>query len=105
MIAFQEDNNLGTTGNGSFDTSSTTKRIIDPPPHNRAYMQHHTAFLENYFRKVSNGKRVVKSTVLDGVYRVSHEMAYYSPARTSSNNIELGRLLEDAWKKVDSVSP
>ncbi len=104
MVEFQTDNNPGTTGDGTFDMGTISK-IVDPPPHDKAYVQNHMTFLENYFRKVSDGKQIIKTTVLDSVYRVHHDMAYYSPARSSTNNGELAKLVEDAWRKVDSVSP
>jgi hypothetical protein len=105
MVAFQEDNDSRTSGNGSFDLSSLNPGIIDPPPRNRNYFQDHLTFVGNYFRKASDGKCIVSGTVLDSVYRLPHLMQYYSPSRSSSNNIELGRLMEDAWKTVDSVTP
>ncbi|MBI4548844.1 MAG: hypothetical protein HY707_12750 [Ignavibacteriae bacterium] len=105
MIAFKEDNDSRTTGNGSFEMTTPARTIIDPPPHDRAYVQQHITFVENYFRKVSDGKMIIQATVLDSVYRLADSMRAYSPPRTSTNNIELGRLMHDAWRLVDSLTP
>ena len=105
MVAFAEDTDPRTTGNGSFDLSTTSEKILDPPPHDKEYVQNHLTFVENYFRKVSDGKHVITAVILDSVYRLDHPIPYYSPLRTSTDNIELGRLMEDAWKTVDLVSP
>jgi VCBS repeat protein len=105
MAAFQEDADSRSSGTGSFDTSSTTKRWLDPPPHDRAYVQQHLTFLENYFRRVSHGKLIVKADVLDPVYRLPFQMRHYSPPRGSTDNAELGLLMQDAWHLVDSTTP
>jgi hypothetical protein len=105
MIAFQEDTEPRTSGSGSFDTTIATKKIIDPAPHDRQYVVNHMMFAENYFRKVSNGKLIVATTVLNNVYRLAQQMASYSPPRSSTNNIEVGRLMQDAWHLVDSLTP
>ena len=105
MVAFQEDAEPRTTGNGSFDTTHSTQKIIDPSPHDRKYIQNHMLLAENYFRKASSGAFIVKATVIDTVYRLAKHMASYSPPRTSTNNIELGFLMQDVWHLVDSVSP
>lgn len=105
MIAFQEDNDSRTSGNGTFDLSIPTRNLVDPPPHDKSYFEHHLTFARNYFRKSSNGKFTVVGTVLDSVYRLPNLMRYYSPSRNSTDNRELGLLFQDAWKLVDSVTP
>ncbi|HTK81377.1 MAG TPA: hypothetical protein VL633_03725 [Bacteroidota bacterium] len=105
MIAFQEDNEPRTSGTGSFDTTISTRKIIDPPPHNLAYVQNHLTFAENYFQKASNGKLVVAPTILPGVYRLAQKMASYSPPRSSTTNLQIGNLMQDAWHLVDSLTP
>lgn len=105
LVEFQPDNEPRTTGNGTFDLSQPVKPIIDPPPHNKSYTEYHMTFVENYFRKVSGGKFIVKATVLDSVYRLQHPMAYYSPPRSSTNNAQLGYLTTDTWHTVDSLTP
>ena len=74
MIQFQEDNDARTSGNGRFVASSPIDSIIDAPPRNRRYFQDHLKFLENYFRKVSKGKTIVRSTVVDSVFTLSTVM-------------------------------
>jgi hypothetical protein len=105
MVEFQEDSDSRTSGNGRFDLRTTPLRIIDPPPHDRSYFQHHVQFVENYFRRVSKGRLIVEGTVLDSVYRLPHQMATYSPPRTGTNIAELGRLVHDTWRTVDSLTP
>jgi len=104
MFAFQEDSDDRTTGSGSFDLGTSLKKIIDPPPHDGAYFQKHLEFLENYYRKVSHGKLIVKGTMLEGVYRLANKMQYYSPQKNSTANAELGKLMQDAWRNADSLS-
>ncbi|MBI1804024.1 MAG: hypothetical protein HY033_07980 [Ignavibacteriae bacterium] len=106
MVAFQEDNDSRTTGNGSFNLSDTLGRILDAPPHNKEYFHQHLEFAQNYFRKVSDGKlQIVKLALTDSVYRLPYPMQHYSPARSSTTNAELGMLVEDAWHLIDSVTP
>lgn len=105
MIQFQEDSDDRTTGTGSFDLSAPGQNIIDAPPHDKAYFQYHLDFLRNYYRKSSDGRLIVQGTILDSVYRLDHPMAYYSPPAGSTTNEEFGRLVEDAWHRVDSVTP
>jgi hypothetical protein len=62
-------------------------------------------FVENYFRKVSYGRRIIQTTLLDSVYRLSHQMQYYSPPRGSSANREVGLLMQESWHLVDSLTP
>lgn len=104
MVEFQTDLEPRTTGNGTFDLTVTPQAVIDPPPHNRSYAVNHVIFAENYFRKVSNGKLIVKATVLDSIYTLAQPMVYYSPGRASQNNYELGLLTQDVWHTVDSLT-
>lgn len=103
MVDFLEDNDSRTSGNGKFDLSAADS-IIDSPPHNKEYFQDHLLFLENYWCKVTNGKLIVKSTVLDSVYHLPNQMQYYSPSRKSTNFAEAGKLVHDAWRLVDSLT-
>lgn len=105
MVDFKTDNDSRTTGNGQFDLSAWTSGLIDPPPHDRTYFQNHLAFVENYFRRVSDGRIVIQGTVLDSVYTLPNQMSYYSSPQTSATNIELGYLMNDTWHTVDSVTP
>ncbi len=104
MVDFLEDNDSRTSGNGKFDLSPADS-IIDSPPHNREYFQDHLFFLENYWRKVTNGKLIVKGYVLDSIYHLPNQMQYYSPPRKSTNFAEAGKLVHDTWMLVDSLTP
>lgn len=105
MIAFQEDADSRSNGTGSFDVSIPTRKLIDPPPHNKSYFEAHLLFARNYFEKSSNRKLVLTGSVLDSVYRLPNQMRYYSPPRNSADNRELGLLVQDSWRLVDSLTP
>lgn len=105
MVEFKTDNDSRTTGNGQFDLSAWTSGFIDPPPHDRAYFQNHLIFVENYFHRVSDGRLVIQGTVLDSVYTLPSQMSHYSSPRTSTDNIELGYLMNDTWHTIDSATP
>ncbi|TAK56133.1 MAG: hypothetical protein EPO24_11460 [Bacteroidetes bacterium] len=105
MVEFQPDDDSRTSGNGSFDRSDSVQKIIDPPPHNKAYFEQHVTFARNYFRKVSDEKFTVIGDVLDSVYMLPNKMQYYSPPRNSTGNTALGWLVHDTWRAVDSVTP
>ena len=101
MVQFQQDNDQRTSGNGQFIQSSPTDSIIDAPPHNTRYFRDHMTFVENYFRKASKGKVVIRSTVIDSVYTLPGVMAAYSPPKSGSN-IAVANLTKETWEKVDS---
>jgi len=105
MVEFLPDNDPLTTGNGLFDTSTTAGQFIDAPPRDRSYFQNHLLFLQNYWRKVTNGNLIVLGEVVDTVINLSHPMRFYSPPPGSGTNMELGMLIEDVWKRVDTVRP
>lgn len=102
MVQFQTDNDSRTSGNGQFDLSSSTERIIDAPPHDSAYVADHFAFAHDYFRKASNGKQSVRATVLGPVITLKKAMKEYAPV---SGNLPLGQLLSEAWTAADSIHP
>ncbi len=104
MVEFVEDDDGRTTGNGKFDLTHPTKNYLDAPPHDINYFKNHLKFVENYFRKVSDGKLKIQTNILDSVYELPHEMKYYSPSRNTKNNIELGYLIRDTWTLVDSLA-
>ncbi len=104
MVEFKEDNDPLTSGNGRFDNSKPSKPYLDAPPHDQAYFQNHITFLENYFRKSSNGKLKVTGTVLDSVFRLPNEMSFYSPPLRGEQNVELGYLAKDTWRLVDTLT-
>lgn len=103
MVEFTPDNDPLTTGNGLFDISTTAGQIIDPPPHDKAYFQRHLLFLGNYWKKVTNGKLIVLADVVDSVVRLPRVMRTYSPSPNSATNQELGQLVHDTWRAVDSL--
>ncbi len=105
MVAFTEDTDERTSGNGSFDLSDTVSRIIDPPPHNKEYFGHHLSFAENYYRKASDGKFIVVGDVMDSVFRLPKQMQEYSPPRNSTDYSNLGMMVSEAWHLIDSLTP
>lgn len=104
MVDFVEDTDNRTSGNGKFDLSAPDS-IIDSPPRNKNYFESHLQFLENYWRKVTNGKLIVKTSLLDSVFHLSQKMQYYSPPKTSATFSEIGNLVNETWRLVDSTTP
>ena len=89
-ISFQEDNNPGTTGNGSFLYSAPIdtcgKYTIDPIPHDRSYFESQLLAVSNYFKSVSYNKfgidmdnSMVYPISEEGSYVLSNQMNYYHP--------------------------
>jgi len=103
MVDFQESDDPRITGNGSFMLQAVPA-IIDPPPHDILYFSYKMQFVQNYFRRVSNGKLTVLGTVLNKVMTVSQQLQYYAPS-TSSNNHELAELAAESWTMADSAFP
>ncbi len=101
-VQFQTDTDTRTSGNGQFDLSTTTERIIDAPPHDSAYVADHFIFAQNYFSKASNGKQHIATTVLGKVITLKKAMKEYSPV---SGNLPLALLAEESWKAADSLYP
>jgi hypothetical protein len=101
-VQFQTDNDSRTSGNGQFDLSVSSERIIDAPPHDSAYVSDHFVFAENYFSKASNGKQHVRTTVLGKVITLKKLMKDYAPV---SGNLPLAQLIEEAWRAADSLYP
>ncbi len=106
-VAFQQDDDPTTTGDGTFDLSVPEDRtMIDPPPHNRSYFQDHLLFVRNYFRRISHGRLIVEADVFpkeqNTVYQLDQPMANYNP-NTSARDINegLARLLRDALQEAD----
>lgn len=104
MVEFVPDTDVRTTGNGRFDSTLTHPAIVDPPPHNAAYFNAKLRFVENYFRRVSDGKLIIQGDLLPNVLRVDRTMADYA-VQTSPTFRGLARLAVDAWHKADSASP
>ncbi|MEC7934899.1 MAG: hypothetical protein VX922_01760, partial [Candidatus Neomarinimicrobiota bacterium] len=89
-ISFQEDNNPGTTGNGSFLYSAPIdtcgKYTIDPVPHDRSYFESQLLAVSNYFKSVSYNNfgidmdnSMVYPISEEGSYVLSNQMNYYHP--------------------------
>lgn len=100
MVQFQSDADPLTSGDGRFDLSTASQRIIDAPPRDSAYFASHLLFARNYFRKASAGKQTIAATVLGSVFTLSKQMQQYSP-RTS--NLPIGQLIEESWQLADSA--
>jgi len=101
MVQFQPDNDGKTSGTGQFVIAPTPDSTLDAPPRDRQYFRDHLMFLENYYRKVSRGKVIVQTTLVDSVFTLPTVMATYSPPKNGSN-IAVANLARDTWGKVDS---
>ncbi len=102
MVQFQPDNDGKTTGSGQFVITPSADSTLDAPPRDRQYFRDHLAFLENYYRKVSRGKVIVQTTLIDSVITLPTVMATYSPPKNGSN-LAVANLARDAWRRVDSA--
>lgn len=107
MVEFQPDSNRFTSGNGTFNTGSipyleSPGTNIDALPHDREYFEAHLKFAENYFYKVSNGALIIDSQVLPNIYRLDHQMEYYSPTGLDPELNPLAQLVHDTWEKVSA---
>ncbi len=105
MVDFQPDTDLRTTGDGKFSLLPTTQRVMDPPPHDSAYFANKLLFLENYFRKSSNGKLIVTGEVFGQTITLSKQMSSFAPSRDGSNDRPLADLVVESWRKADSLYP
>jgi len=107
-VAFTPDNNLSTTGDGTFLTEPGEVLCdgfrVDPPPHNAPYFQAHLLAMANYFEQVSGG-HVTFDLAGSAVYPgpddstiVLGPMAGYRPATddADSSDILLAILARDA---------
>ena len=95
MVAFEEEENRLTTGNGTFDLPFLQRDdiIIDPLPHN-----------QNYFHTVSGGQLDIQYEVLPDVVPLSEPMRAYSPTgQTNDQNYKLANLARDAWTKAKDL--
>ena len=104
---FQPDDAETTTGDGTFDLSTSTDPFqIDPPPHNHSYFADHLVFLNNYYQKASHGALTIEGSVYplgqNDSYQLDEKMTDYNP-NTSADAINegLARLFRDAIMKAD----
>ena len=101
LVDFPASTDPRITGNGTFMLQSNPG-MVDPPPHDTTYFSYKMQFIQNYFKKVSNGKLIVVGTVLNRVLTVSKQMKSYAPSSTD-NNAGLAELAVEGWTKADSV--
>ena len=104
MVQFQPDEDSRTTGDGQFDLSDGEPDIINPPPHDAAYFEHHLEFAKRYYHDVSNGQLTIEYTVWDQVFTLPDVMGTYSP-RTAGDFTEIGNLFEEAWQLASAEAP
>ncbi len=108
MVEFHPDKDAATSGNGQFGTIYSQdygNTILDPLPHDINYFDAHLEFVKNYFEKVSNGKLVIKYTVLPNIITVSGVMKNYSPQLNSDDFTPLANLSKEVWSDADSMYP
>ncbi len=103
-VQFRTDSDSRTTGNGTFSlTAGPADTVLDAPPHDSQYFRAHLQFLGNYFRRVSKGRVIVKTTLLDSVVTLPSQMQSYSPPR-GGTNLPVANLARDTWHAVDSLN-
>ena len=102
MVQFQTDDIALTTGNGTFDLSASTQRIIDAPPHDSAYVADLFTFANYYFKKSSHGKQYVAADVLGKVITLPSQMRAYAPI---GSTLPMVSMMEQAWLLADSLYP
>ena len=103
MVQFQKDTDPSTTGDGTFVLSAgPADTTLDAPPHDVRSFRSHLLFLENYYRRVSKGKLLVRWTLLDSVVTLGAQMASYAPPFAGSN-ARVADLARDSWHAVDSL--
>ncbi len=108
MVEFQPDKDAATSGNGKFGSiysQNYGNTILDPLPHDINYFEDHLEFVKNYFEKVSNGKLIIKYTVLPNIITVSQMMRNYSPLSNSSDFTSLANFSKEVWSDADSMYP
>ncbi|NOZ57472.1 MAG: hypothetical protein GXO73_11880, partial [Calditrichaeota bacterium] len=109
-VEFQPDNLSTTTGDGTFDLSTSSDVTLDPPPHNRAYFEAQLEALANYYRSVSGGRLVIVGDVYplgsEESYRLPNPMVYYNPPEADQDedlrDERLSELLRDAVTAADA---
>ncbi len=109
-VEFQPDDRSTTTGDGSFDLSTSSDAKLDPPPHDRAYFEAQLKALGNYYRAVSGGKLVILGDVYpldaNAAYRLPNPMFYYNPPEADQDEAlrdrRLSELLRDAVVAADA---
>ena len=103
LVDFQTDQDNLTSGDGKFQLQTNVTGAIDPPPHDSTYFVYKFRFIENYYRKVSNEKLIVKGDVVGRLVTVSGDMSSYTPRNHNNTTRGLANLAIEAWRKVDSL--
>lgn len=105
-VAFQQDDNRLTSGDGSFNPSNlpyldSDEITIDPLPHDSTYFKNHLLFAKNYFEKVSGGQMTVEYRLLPDIYQLPQKMEAYSPTGETFTNEKVADLVHDTWQTVE----
>ncbi|MBI4428830.1 MAG: VCBS repeat-containing protein [Ignavibacteriales bacterium] len=102
LVDFQADQDAYTSGDGKFQLQTNVTGLIDPPPHDSTFFVYKLRFIENYFRKVSNGNLIIKGDVISRV-TVSGVMSTYAPPNHANTTRGLANLAIESWQKADSL--
>ena len=106
---FQKDIDDATYGDGKFESIYSQdygQTILDPLPHDKTYFENHLKFVQNYYKKVSDGKLYVSYTVLDNILTVSQTMRNYTPDIDDINNLTpVAEYLKEVWTLADVKYP
>lgn len=103
MAEFQPDDDLRTTGDGTFISEPAAEAVIDPSPHDRAYFTWQLQALSRYYDTVSGGSLAISGSVAEPVLQLPHTMSYYSPAGDDDlKDLRLAELFRDAVRAADS---
>ncbi len=104
MVQFQPDDDSRTTGDGQFDLSEGDPGILNPPPHDAAYFEHHLEFAKRYYNEISGGRLTIEFEVWDQIFTLSDVMGTYSP-RNDGDFTEIGNFFEEAWQRAAAEAP
>ena len=104
IAEFQTDENNKTTGDGTFDLSTSTDPVIDPPPHDASYFQYQLTALSNYYLSASRGRLIVDGQVFPTKLILPNEMGTYNP-NTSEEATDQGlaKLFRDVVQLADDA--
>lgn len=94
-----------TSGDGHYDLVADTSQVVDPPPHNRAYVNSHMAALARYYRAQSYGAMILEYDVYprnDTAAFHLRDMSDYGPWNLNQTVVDQAiRLVKDTFKKAD----
>ncbi|MEK6566584.1 MAG: hypothetical protein AABZ41_07760, partial [Bacteroidota bacterium] len=103
MVDFVTAQDARTSGDGKFQLQTNVTGLIDPPPHDSTYFANKFRFVENYFKKVSNGQLTVRGDVLGRVITVGKPLADYAPTKNGNSNRGLANLAIESWRAADTL--